>query len=139
VALIHDALHAVGFLAFGGRLRFGFALASWMPVAYAACPGRRFTRTQFLVIGALPLVVIDTAALALGTLPPLTGAGLVAISINSAGAVADLWTIGLLLQSPPGTVFEDGDGRSLVAWHPPGSDARLPGGLNPPGLPGAAR
>src|SRR5438874_2602152 len=52
VILIHEALHGVGFLAFGGRPRFGFALASWMPVAYAACPGRRFTRTQFLVIGA---------------------------------------------------------------------------------------
>lgn len=136
VIIIHEALHGVGFALFGGRPKFGVALVSWMPAAYTACPGRRFTRGQFLVIGALPLLVIDIAALGLGAFAPLAGIGVVAISINSAGAVADLWTIGLLLQSPRGSLFEDSDGRSIVAWHPPGSGARLPRGLNPPGLHG---
>ena len=136
VIVVHEALHGVGFRLFGGRPKFGLAFASTFPVAYAACPGRRFTRGQFLVIGALPVVVIDAVAIALGAFAPLASLGAAAIAINSAGAVADLWTIALLLQSPPGSLFEDSDGRSIVAWYPPGSSARPPRGLSPPGLRG---
>ena len=140
VIVVHEALHGIGFRLFGGQPKFGVALASRLPVAYTACPGRRFTRGQFLVIVALPLIAIDAFALALGAFAPLAGVGAAAIGVNSAGAgaVADLWMIGLLLQSPRGSRFEASDGRSIVAWHSPVSTGRLPRGLDPPGLRGPA-
>jgi hypothetical protein len=133
VIAVHEALHGIGFRAFGGRPRFGAGLASGMPVAFAFCPGHRFTRAQFLVIGALPLVGIDAFALALGAYAPLAPIGAVAIAINTAGAVGDLWMIALVLQAPRSAMFEDSDGRSIAAWVPPGTPVRRPLGLEPRG------
>ena|GEM_PF-1160530 len=133
VIAVHEALHGIGFRAFGGRPRFGAGLASGMPVAFAFCPGHRFTRAQFLVIGALPLVGIDAFALALGTYAPLALIGAAAFALNTAGAVADLWMIALVLQAPRSAMFEDSDGRSIAAWVPPGTPVRRPLGLEPRG------
>jgi hypothetical protein len=133
VIAVHEALHGIGFRAFGGRPRFGAGLASGFPVAFAFCPGHRFTRNQFLVIGALPPVVIDAVALALGAFAPLATIGWLAIAFNTAGAVGDLWMIALVLQAPRAAMFEDSDGRAIAAWLPPGITAARPRGLDPPG------
>ncbi len=135
VIVVHEALHGVGFAAFGGRPRFGVGLSGGMPYAFATSPGRRFPRGQFLVIGLLPLVVIDATALALLPFHPAFGPGLLAFAMNTGGAVGDLWMVALILQAPRGTTFEDSDGSSLVAWAPPGSSvpAALPHGLDPRG------
>jgi len=133
IIAVHEALHGIGFRAFGGRPRFGAGLVSGLPVAFAFCPGHRFTRAQFLIIGALPVVGIDAFALVLGAYAPLASIGAAVIAINTAGAVGDLWRIALVLQAPRSAMFEDSDGRSIAAWVPAGTAAKRPRGLEPRG------
>jgi hypothetical protein len=134
VIVVHEALHGAGFLAFGGRPRFGAGVRGGLPYAFATCPGRRFTMAQFLVIGALPLVVIDAASLAAAVSGTLAGYGMLAFVFNTSGAVGDLWVIGLILQTPAQAVYEDIDGARIAATLPPGVRlGRMPRGLDPRG------
>jgi hypothetical protein len=133
---VHEALHGVGYLIFGGRPRFGAGIKGSAPYLYATCPGKRFGWGQFLVIGTLPLVVIDIVALAIASYSPLTVAAMLAFAFNTAGAVGDLWIIAVILQTPRSTSFESTDAPSIVAWPRPGAlaSARRPYGLDPRGF-----
>jgi hypothetical protein len=134
VLVVHEALHGVGFVAFGGRPRFGFTVKGGMPYGFACAPGKRFTKNQFLIIGLLPLLGIGVATLAVAGWPQLAGYGLIAFSLNTAGAVGDLWMVALILQSPASTLFEDQDGLALEAFLPAAeAQPRLPRGLDPKG------
>jgi hypothetical protein len=136
VLVVHEALHGVAFAVFGGRPKFGAGIKSAMPYFYATCPGKRFTWGQTLVIGALPFVVIDIAALGLAGYSPLVVPALVAFATNTTGAVVDLWLIAVILQTPRTALFEDtDDGPAMIAWPGPGTQipARPPRGLDPRG------
>jgi hypothetical protein len=135
VLIVHEALHGAGFLIFGGRPKFGAGIKGGAPYLFATCPGRRFTWGRFLVIGALPLIVIDLAALALTGYRPLVVPAMLAFAFNTAGAVGDLWMIAVILQTPRTALFEDTDEPAMVAWPGPGSTppTRLPRGLDPRG------
>jgi len=134
--ILHEAIHGVAFRAYGGRPRFGAGITNGMPYFYAACPGQRFVRDRFLVVGLAPLVVLDVAALLL-MLPASTavaGAGLLAF--NTSGAVGDLWAAAVLLQAPRWVEIED-TGPTFIAWAPPlhaheAASVRPPRGLDLP-------
>jgi hypothetical protein len=116
--VLHEAVHALAFKAFGGRPRFG-AGATWgMPYLYASAPGQRFTRDRFLVIGLAPLVVLDLVGLLL--MAPGTTAffGAAVVVINTSAAVGDIWFAAVLAQSPRWIEVED-DGPTNTAWAPP--------------------
>jgi hypothetical protein len=136
VLLVHEGLHGVGFLVFGGRPKFGAGIKGGVPYLFATCPGRRFTWGRTLVIGALPLVLIDLAALALAGYSPLVIPAMLAFAFNTAGAVADLWLIAVILQTPRSALFEDSDEPAMIAWAGPGAKrpAHQPRGLNPRGF-----
>ena len=106
-----------------------------MPYLFATCPGKRFSWGRTLVIGALPLVAIDIAALALAGYRPLVVPAMLAFAMNTTGSVADLWLIAVILQTSRTAVFEDTDEPAIVAWPGPGtiSPARIPRGLDPRG------
>lgn len=135
VLVVHEALHGLGFLMFGGRPKFGAGIKGAMPYFFATCPGKRFTWGRTLIIGALPLIGIDIVALALAGYSPLAVPGMLAFAMNNTGAVADLWIMAVILQTPRTAVFEDTDEPAMVAW--PGPDtqpqARPPRGLDPRG------
>ena len=133
VLVLHEALHGLGFLLNGGRPRFGIKIEGGVPYAFASCPGQPFSKGQYTVIGALPLAVIDLAALALVLVPQAAVGGMLAFGFNTAGAVGDLWMLTLVLQSPPGTRFLDPDGTSMAAFLPEGQEAARPRGLDPRG------
>lgn len=134
VLLAHEALHGLGFLLFGARPKFGFMFRGGLPYAYATCPGKLFSRPQYCVIGALPLVGISLAAFALLPFPQAAVDGLVAFGFNTASAVGDLWMLALVLQSPAGTRFVDPDGTSMAALLPEGHRGERPRGLDPRGF-----
>jgi len=134
VLLLHEALHGLGFLVYGGRPKFGFMVRGGVPYAYATCPGRLFSKRQYCVIGALPLVVISLASFALLPIPQAAVDGLVAFGFNTASAVGDLWMLALVLQSPAGTQFLDPDGTSMAALLPEGHRGERPHGLDPRGF-----
>jgi hypothetical protein len=136
VLVVHEGLHGLGFLAFGGHPKFGAGIKGGAPYLFAMCPGKRFSRGRFLVIGALPLVVIDAAALALAGYAPLVVPAMLAFAFNTAGAVADLWMIAVILQTPRTALFEDTAEAAMVAWPGPGATtpSALPRGLDPKGF-----
>ncbi len=135
VFVLHEALHGAGFLAFGGRPKFGAGIKGGAPYLFAMCPGKRFSRGRFLVIGLLPLVVIDAGALALAGHAALVVPAMLAFAFNTAGAVGDLWMIAVILQTSSTATFEDNAEPALIAW--PGREtirpARRPRGLDPRG------
>ena len=136
VLFVHEGLHGAGFLVFGGRPKFGAGIKGGAPYLFAMCPGKRFSWGRFLVIGALPLVVIDGAALALAGYSPLVVPATLAFAFNTAGAVGDLWMIAVILQTPRTAQFENTDEPAMIAWPGPGTirPAKLPHGLNPHGF-----
>ena len=57
--ILHEAVHGVFFLAFGGRPRFGFKpWTRFGPVFYAAAPGSYFVRPRYLAAGLSPAVLL---------------------------------------------------------------------------------
>jgi hypothetical protein len=135
VLVVHEALHGLGFIVFGGRPKFGAGVKGVMPYFFATNPGRRFTWGPTLVIGVLPLVVIDVVALALAGSSTFAVPAMLAFALNTSGAVADLWIIAVILQTPRTALFEDTDEPAMIAWPGPGTQvpARPPRGLDPQG------
>jgi Putative zincin peptidase len=133
---VHEALHGVGFMIFGGHPKFGAGIRGGAPYFFATCPGERFSWGRTVITGVLPLVAIDVAALALAGYSPLVVPAMLAFAFNTAGAVADLWIIAVIFQTPRTASFEDTDEPAMIAWPAPGerSPAQRPHGLDPRGF-----
>src|SRR5258708_12229259 len=88
-----------------------------------------------LIIGSLPLVDIDIAAVTLAGYSPLVLPAGLAFVLNTTGAVGDLWMIAVMLQTPRTAMFEDTDEPAMIAWPGPGikTPPRPPRGLDPRG------
>ena len=57
--VLHETVHGVFFLAFGGRPRFGFKPWTRLgPVFYAAAPGSYFTKFEYAASGLAPAVLL---------------------------------------------------------------------------------
>ena len=66
--VLHELVHGVFFLAFGGRPRFGFKPWTRLGhVFYAAAPGSYFTKLEYAASGLAPVVLL-TVSLVIG--PP---------------------------------------------------------------------
>lgn len=108
ILVIHEAIHAVAFRAFGGRPEFGAALVQTiLPVLYCTAPGYFFSRSQFMVIALSPLVVITLVGVAL--MPFVENGGLIVVplALNLAGAVGDVWMFGMILRTADDVRIED--------------------------------
>ena len=61
--VLHEAVHGVFFLAFGGRPRFGFKpWTRFGPVFYAAAPGSYLDRPRYLAAGLAPAVLLTAVS-----------------------------------------------------------------------------
>jgi hypothetical protein len=102
---LHEAMHALAFVLWGGRPYFGAKL----PLAlYCGARDQLFRRNQYLVVGLAPLVLITLAAIIFTLLAP----GLAAYTLfgtigNISGAAGDLWSVGRLLRQPSSVLVED--------------------------------
>ncbi|HEU5230625.1 MAG TPA: DUF3267 domain-containing protein [Ktedonobacteraceae bacterium] len=102
---LHELIHALAFLLWGGTPHFGAKL----PLAlYCGARDQLFRRNQYLVVGLAPLVVITLAGVVLTLAAPVLASYLLFAQIgNISGAAGDLWTVLRLLRQPAGTVVED--------------------------------
>ena len=122
--ILHEAVHGVFFLVFGGRPRFGFKpWTSFGPVFYAAAPGSYLDRPRYLAAGLAPAVLL-TAALATA-LAFVAGDNLLtsvvtwAFVLNVAGSAGDMLMMRKVMSYSRATLFEDtGDG--FVVYGPVG-------------------
>ena len=120
--ILHEAVHGVLFLAFGGRPRFGFKpWTRFGPVFYAAAPGSYLDRPRYLAAGLAPAVLL-TAALAAALVlvaddDLLASVVTWAFVLNVAGSAGDMLMMRKVMSYPGATRFEDiGDG--FVAYGP---------------------
>jgi hypothetical protein len=105
--ILHELIHGLAFIAFGGKPRSGVGIEYFLPYAYTTAPRRRFSRNAFLVISLTPLFIVNAAAiLLLAVLPQAPWLGWIAI-LNTAGASGDIWIATLLLRCPRSVTVED--------------------------------
>lgn len=113
VMVIHELIHGLFFWIFTrSRPKYGFKGM----YAYAAAPDWYIPRNQFLVIGLAPLVILTLLGLVLFRfLPPLgVFIAILGMTMNAAGAVGDIFIVGLLLRKPASCLFRDfGTGITL--------------------------
>lgn len=106
--LLHEALHGLGMLAFHARPIFGAGImAPGMPYLYTTSDGHLFTRWQYIVVAALPNVVIDVALALLIAFGPHAAWWVIPFSVHLSGGVGDAWLCWAALTEPRGTRIED--------------------------------
>lgn len=111
--ILHELLHGLFFWIFTHtRPTFGFKGL----YAFAAAPNWYIPRNPFLVIGLAPLIVISLVGLVI--VPFVSFAVALTLvfvmTINAAGAVGDIYMVGLLLTKPSNILIRDfGDGITM--------------------------
>jgi hypothetical protein len=106
ILLLHEGIHAFFFWIFSKQKPVvGFKGA----YAYASMPGWYFPRIQYLIIGISPLILITLMGILLIAIAPLSALSmvLVALVINTSGAVGDLVVVIWLLTKPVSTLALD--------------------------------
>jgi hypothetical protein len=116
VLALHEAIHAIYFWVFSRHKPLvgfkGF-------YAYAAMPGWYFPRNQYLMIGIAPLILITLIGILFMAILPISNLNLVlvALVINTSGAVGDLFVVIWLLTKPAETLALD-QGDSIEFYVP---------------------
>ena len=123
--VLHEAVHGVLFLAFGGRPRFGFKpWTTFGPVFYAASPGSYLDRPRYLAAGLGPAVFLTVALAAALVLVAdddlLASVFTWAFVLNVAGSAGDMLMMRKVASYPGATRFED-TGEGFVAFGPAGA------------------
>ena len=106
VMLLHEGFHAFFFWLFSKQKPIiGFKGA----YAYASMPGWYFPRNQYMLIGIAPLIFISIIGIILLMILPISSLNLVLIALimNTSGAVGDLFVVIWLLTKPPTTYALD--------------------------------
>jgi len=113
ILLIHEGLHAIMFLLWGGKPYFGTKL----PLAlYCGAKDQLFRRDQYLAVGLAPLIVITLAGIYLTLLSPLLASyALFATIGNFSGAAGDVWVAARLWRQPASALIEDTE-AGYRAW-----------------------
>ncbi|MFA9516869.1 DUF3267 domain-containing protein [Halopenitus sp. H-Gu1] len=95
----HEWLHGLAIRYYGGEARYGVGVAHFiLPYAYATTD-HEFSRNQFIVVLLTPLVVLTLLGVSLMILFEW-GWLIVPLTLNAAGAVADIWMTLIVLSYP---------------------------------------
>ena len=105
VMFLHEGIHALAFIFWGGTPYFGAKL----PVAlYCGAKNQLFRRNHYLVVGLAPLVVISLAAIVFTILAPALASYTLFASIgNFSGAAGDVWSAQKIIRHPTNVLLED--------------------------------
>ncbi len=101
-AVLHEGVHGAVAKAFGHNPRFGFK----PPLVYVTFDSK-VPRGAFILVALAPLVVLDIAfgALVLGGVFPVVA--YMCLSVNTIGAVGDVWITLKLIPQPRGSMVQD--------------------------------
>jgi hypothetical protein len=95
----HEWLHGLAIRYYGGEPRYGVGVAHFiLPYAYATTD-HEFTRNQFIVVLLTPLVVMTLVGIPLMILLEW-GWLVIPLTLNAAGAVADIWMTLMVVSYP---------------------------------------
>ena len=120
--VLHELVHGVLFLAFGGRPRFGFKPWTRLgPVFYAAAPGSYFTKIEYAASGIAPAVLLTVSWVVVLTLVAenelLASVVAWALLLSVMGSAGDILMMRKLIPYPRTTRFED-TGEGFIAYGP---------------------
>jgi hypothetical protein len=102
---VHEGVHGIFILAFGGRPQFGVLRTGVLVYAfYATDPGHRFTRRQFLAVILAPLAILGVLGIPLCMLSPYL---VVPFALHLAGCIGDIAVSWHVLRRPSTVVCED--------------------------------
>lgn len=110
--VIHEAIHGFFFWTFGGKPTFGMKVIGgwknflWGLVLYATADAY-YTRSQYLIIGLSPLVLISVLAVVASVIEPLQSYAILAGSANALGAVGDIYMTAKLAKFPSDVLVRD--------------------------------
>jgi hypothetical protein len=105
---MHELVHALAMRGMGAAPSFGAdILLKIAPVLYTNAPGHRFSRTEYLVVALLPMVVVSSLGAAWVAIGPFGKELVLPLALHLSGCIGDLWMAGLVLNQPAGTTFED--------------------------------
>lgn len=105
---LHEVLHGLGMMVLGARPRFGAGVMTpGLPYLYTTCEGHLFTRTQYVVVAALPNVLINVGLLVLLAWGPHAAWWVLPFAIHLSGGVGDAWLCWAAWAERPGTMIED--------------------------------
>jgi len=112
VVILHEGIHGLVFLIFGGKPRFGVKrIGKFFPVAlYASATGHILSRNHYLLVGLAPFLVLTPLFLLTGILIRDGGGALIALTAmatNVAGSTGDLMVAWKVRQLGGGALFED--------------------------------
>jgi hypothetical protein len=104
---IHEGVHGVVMITFGGHPRFGVLMTGGLPMGfYATTPGHRYTRPQYLLVCLAPLAILSPLGLALCWLS-FGGYLVIPFAIQLAGCIGDVTIAWHVMRAPRGALCED--------------------------------
>jgi hypothetical protein len=115
---VHELIHGSVARFLGYRVFYGI---NWqMPGVYAGMFGQFMLRDHNLLIALAPLLVIDTLLLPLLALPsrPIVLMSLVALVVNTAGAIGDLYSAWRLLRLSHQAQLYDVNPERMLVFEP---------------------
>lgn len=111
LVILHEGVHGLLFLVFGGRPHFGTKLiGGFFPVVYASAAGPFLSKNRYLLVGLAPFLVLTPLFLLTGILIRDGSVALIALTamaMNIAGSTGDLIVAQKVRQLGGGTLFED--------------------------------
>jgi hypothetical protein len=116
--VVHEWLHGLVFEHYDYDVTYGFVPT--MGAFYAAAFEQFHERSELLRIGLAPLVVITAVCLPLLAVPvPIVAiTAAFVLTLNTAGAIGDLYLCWRLFRLPPGTLLYDADIRHSYVYEP---------------------
>lgn len=106
LVVLHEGIHGLVILAYGGRPTFGVGRAGIVPYFYATADAQLLSRGQFAVVAQAPTVLVTALCAGLVMLP--FGSWLVVASaLVLAGCVGDWMLTWVALRAPKGSLIED--------------------------------
>jgi hypothetical protein len=117
VILIHELVHGMFYWRFAGR-RPTLGIKG-LGVYVTAPSDVYFPRTQYVVVGIAPLVLLTLAGLSLVIILPVAAMPTLVlfVAFNAAGAAGDLLMVARLLSYSPDTLMQD-SGSAVIVYGP---------------------
>jgi hypothetical protein len=105
--VVHEALHGIAIWVAGHKPRFGMILSK--AAFYATADDALFPRNTFIGIALAPIVGITLLGMFIVYLVPDTLAFYVALAVvlNAANSIGDLWMTAAVLRYPPSALVRD--------------------------------
>lgn len=110
VLVAHEIVHALAYLSFGARPKFGARLLGrLLPVLTTSAAGTKLGLTQMIIVGLSPCILISATTSLLAAEPLVSSYVIAAFCVNLVGSVGDIYMVARLCRflGQPNRLVED--------------------------------